>query len=149
MRNFVLSILVVFSLIGCGVSPQPMEYGVDVCYYCSMTVVDEQHAAQMVTEKGRAYKFDAIECMINQMKEMEDTEIALFLINDYRNPGELIDATSASFLISPGIPSPMGANLSGFSKLADASKAQELFTGDVYEWEGLLLHYQGTKAGIQ
>jgi len=149
MKNLIWSIVFILCIIGCSVSPQPMEYGVDVCYYCSMTVVDQQHGAQLVTAKGRAYKFDAIECMINQMKEMEDTEMGLFLINDYRNPGKLIDATSATFLISPGIPSPMGANLSGFSKSDDAFKAEEQFAGETFDWEGILTHFAGRKAGIQ
>jgi len=86
--------------------------------------------------------------MINQMDEMKDTEFGLLLVNDFRTPGELIDATSSTFLISKGIPSPMGANLSGFSKSEDATKAMEQFTGKTYTWSQLLEHYEGTKAGI-
>lgn len=148
LKELVLAIFIFWMATGCSISPQKMEYGIDVCYYCSMTIVDEQHAAQLVTSKGRAYKFDAIECMINQMDEMEGTEFGLLLVNDYRNPGELIDATSSTFLISSGIPSPMGANLSGFSKSEDADKAKEQFTGETYTWSQLLKLYEGTKAGI-
>ena len=40
------------------------------------------------------------------------------LVADYGNPGEMVPVTDASFLISEGIKSPMGANLSALSSEA-------------------------------
>ncbi|MEA1785224.1 nitrous oxide reductase accessory protein NosL [Arenibacter sp. GZD96] len=131
-------------LIGCKVDPEPINYGTDGCRFCSMTIVDRQHAAQIVTKKGKAYKFDATECMLHYLNELETAQIALYLVNDYNTPSELIDATKATYLISPGIPSPMGAFLTAFSTHEEAAFAQEGHTGTVYSWPALLTHFKTT-----
>lgn len=104
-------ILLSITVISCEVKPQPISFGTDACDFCRMTIVDKQHAAQIVTEKGRAYKYDAIECMMNDLNDWDRPPAKLFLVADYSNPGKLIDAEQASYLISENIPSPMGAFL--------------------------------------
>ncbi|HET8736955.1 MAG TPA: nitrous oxide reductase accessory protein NosL [Pricia sp.] len=129
--------LMVLLLLSCNISPEPIQYGSDGCHYCSMTIVDRQHAAQFVTEKGRAYKFDAIECMMNHFQTVDGAQVALFRVNAYEFPGELIDATEATYLISRKIPSPMGEFLSAFGKEANAEQAQREKGGDLYTWQEL------------
>ncbi len=68
----VLIFLVSQLLSSCQPRPEPIHYGQDACDFCRMTIVDKQHAAQMVTEKGRVYKYDAIECMLNDLKTGTD-----------------------------------------------------------------------------
>jgi copper chaperone NosL len=127
-------------ILGCNASPQPIDYGSDGCSYCKMTIVDKTHAAEIVTKKNKAYKFDATECMVNFMEEFDTSEIELYLSNNYSEPGTLIDAKKATFLISKNIPSPMGAFLSAFNKKADAENMQADKGGDLYSWEELLEH---------
>ena len=141
MKQFLF--LAFFSLLitSCSVSPQPINYGSDACHFCDMTIVDRQHASQLVTSKGKAYKYDAIECMVHSLQdEFVDTEIAYYLVADFRQPGELIDATKASFLVSEKLQSPMGANLSAFFNEEAGKKAQEEFTGDTYSWKEIQEH---------
>ena len=121
----------------CEVKPQKINYGNDNCQYCNMTIVDRQHASQIVTTKGRAYKFDAIECMLNYHTEHTDQPVAMYLVNDFKNPSELIDVKTATFLISPEISSPMGANLSAFNSEKNAQKTQAEYSGKLYDWESL------------
>lgn len=129
-----LLITLLFS--ACNVSPQQIQYGTDGCHYCNMTIVDHQHASQLVTTKGKAYKYDAVECMIHSLQdEMKDTEIALYLVADFNQPGELMDAKMASYLISDKISSPMGANLSAFEDEKSAAEAKDKFTGELFSWE--------------
>ena len=135
--QIITTILVLMLLVSCKVSPEHINYGYDVCHYCSMTIVDKQHAAEYVTKKGRAFKFDSIECMINGLKEIDRTEISLYLVNDYGVPGELIDASKATYLVSKNIPSPMGAFLSGFGNHENAKLVQEEQSGQLFGWEEL------------
>jgi copper chaperone NosL len=101
-----------------------------------MTIVDRQHASQVVTTKGKAFKYDAIECMVHSLQDdLKDTEIALHLVADFDQPGKLMDATMASYLVSDKISSPMGANLSAFENEKAGEKAKEKFTGELYSWE--------------
>lgn len=134
-------LLVSLLFTACNVSPQPINYGTDACHFCDMTIVDRQHASQLVTAKGKAYKYDAIECMIHSSQdEFKDTEIAHYLVADFHQPGELIDAKNASYLISEQLQSPMGANLSAFLNTDAVQKAQEKFTGKIYTWKEIQDH---------
>lgn len=129
-------------LFNCNVSPQAIDYGNEACHFCKMTIVDKQHAAEIVTQKGKAYKFDATECMINFLEEFDSSTVKLFLSNDYSKPEILIDATKATFLISEQIPSPMGAYLSAFKDNQVAMNIQNEKGGTLYSWEELLNHFK-------
>jgi len=135
-----VSFCVISMLLGCSNGPQPIEYGSDGCFFCKMTIVDKIHGAEIVTDKGKVYKFDAAECMINVLEEFENTNIARFLTNGYTQPEILIDATQATFLISEKIPSPMGAFLSAFKNKEDAIKIQSENGGTLYTWEEIKSH---------
>ena len=137
-----LSIALLLLFFNCNVSPSPIDYGNDGCHFCKMTIVDKVHAAEIVTTKGKIYKFDATECMINFIDDFDSTEIALYLSNNYTEPEVLIDATKATFLISENISSPMGAYLSAFKNRADAENSQAEKTGVLYTWEELLTHFK-------
>lgn len=134
MRKIVFIVPVLILIVSCSISPKPIAYGSDGCHFCSMTIVDKQHAAEYVTKKGKAFKFDASECMMNQLKEVDNSTIALFLVNDYNKPGELVDATKATYLISENIPSPMGAFLSAFENKEEAEKAHTANNGELLTW---------------
>ena len=135
----IAALLLIFALIlqSCNISPKPISYGNDICQYCSMTIVDAQHAAELVTDKGKVFKFDAVECMLNYKQEAKNKEVALHLCNHYSNPGELIEAEKATYLISEGIPSPMGAFLTAFEMEQDAIDAQNIHGGIIYNWTSL------------
>lgn len=137
MKTSIFSVVIALLLISCDVSPQPINYGNEACEFCSMTIVDNQHASQLVNSNGKAYNFDAIECMINYTEENTETAYELYLINDFDNPGALIDAKTATYLVSPQISSPMGANLSGFASENAAQKVKEKFKGNLYNWESV------------
>ncbi|WP_338731042.1 nitrous oxide reductase accessory protein NosL [Mangrovimonas cancribranchiae] len=131
------SIYILLLLFACNVAPKPINYGEDGCHFCKMTIVDKVHAAEIVTQKGKVYKFDATECMVNFMEEFDTNEIALYLSNNYLEPEALIDATQATFLISENIPSPMGAYLSAFKTKAEAESVQSNKGGTLYNWSSL------------
>jgi len=139
LKHYLATLLFVI-LFGCNVSPQAINYGSDGCHFCKMTIVDKLHAAEIVTNKGKVYTFDASECMINFTKEFDTSEVKLYLTNVYTEPETLVDATQATFLISQNVPSPMGAFLTAFENKADAEKAQEEKGGVLYSWEELLTH---------
>lgn len=134
MKSSIYILILALSLISCEIGPEPIHYGEDGCEYCKMTIVDRQHAAELVTSKGKVYKFDAIECMVNFRKDHKDIQYALYLVTDFSNPGELVDATISTFLISENISSPMGANLSAFYDESAAIEIQSTHGGEIYDW---------------
>ncbi len=135
-----LVFLVIYS--SCSTEAHPISYGSDACHFCMMTIVDKQHAAQIVTKKGKPFKYDAIECMMNDLKRREDGTIALYLVSDYSKPGRLIDARLAHFIISEAIPSPMGEFLSAFSEEEKAKEKVTNLGGMYYDWAGLIEEFE-------
>ena len=129
--------IVLLLTISCKVEPEAIEFGKDQCSFCKMNIVDKTHAAQLVTAKGKQFKFDAIECMVNYLDQNREEKTALLLVADYGNPGEMTEAEKATYLITPAIKSPMGANLSGFSVKSAAEEVQQKNQGEIYTWESL------------
>ena len=127
-------------LIGaCTPKPQPIDYGKEECAFCKMTIVSPQFASEVVTQKSKAFKYDAIECMLQAPQE---DKVALYLVSDYLHENTLIDATKATYLISKEIQSPMGAHLAAFASKEDAQKIQAEKGGDLYDWQGIQAKFQ-------
>ncbi len=112
-------------LVSCKQEPKPIDYGVDACHFCRMTIVDKIHGAEMVTDKGKIFKFDAAECLFRYMNDIEVGEKHLFLTNHFENPGELIPMKEAMYLQSENLPSPMGAFLTAFRSKQKAIEIRE------------------------
>ena len=123
----------------CTPEKSPIEYGLDKCFYCKMTIVDKRFGAEMVTRKGKVFKFDATECLINYLHQVnqDDSETAFLLTNTLDKPGELVPVTGCYFLQSENLPSPMGEYINPFSEKATAYQQQDLHDGRLYLWEDL------------
>jgi len=137
MKNkIILFLLIIVSFYSCTVEPAQITYGDDHCFFCDMTVVDKTHASQYTTKKGRSYSFDAVECLVRKLgQDNNEAEMAFVQVSDYANPGNLTAAASATYLVSNKIKSPMGANLSAFSEVETAKKAQSMHGGEIFTWQ--------------
>ena len=136
---YFLLFLSISSFFSCSAQPEPINYGHDECSFCKMTIVDKAHSAQLVTKKGKQYKFDAIECMArNVHKDNKLAEKSTMLVADYINPGTMLNAKTASYIISPKIKSPMGANLSAVADVKTANGIIKEKGGEIYTWKPLI-----------
>ncbi|GAB4378710.1 MAG: hypothetical protein Kow0075_08900 [Salibacteraceae bacterium] len=127
--------------LGCSKSKQNIEYGKDNCHLCQMRIMDPKFGAEAITDKGRCYKFDSVECLLNYLNESEAEHSHVF-VTDFEQPGSLIDAQSAYFLVSKNMPSPMGGYLSAFSDVNAAEYHRSQKTGEIYTWEEIKALYQ-------
>jgi copper chaperone NosL len=106
-----------------------------------MNIVEPQFAAEAVSSKGKIFKFDAIECLINYTLEKEETEFALKLVVDYNEGNNWIEAQTSHYLVSENLPSPMGGNLSAYKDKGSAEAMRSAKEGTVYDWESILKQY--------
>lgn len=135
MRTILIGLLT--TLFACAVEAQPINFGQDQCHFCKMTIVDKQFAAQCVTKKGKQFKYDATECMVNELQKTgSESDMQILLVSNYRG-GPMLAAASATYLICPKIKSPMGAFLSAFATQEEGFKANKEHGGEVYTWQKL------------
>lgn len=133
---------VLLLLSSCNAEPTPINYGSDACSFCKMNIVERKFGGEIVTQKGKITKYDAIECVINTLSEKKEEDLKYIMAIDYNNPTELIDARTSYHLKSKKIPSPMGAFLSSYSTLAQAKIAQEQNGGEILDWKTLKTRYK-------
>ena len=135
LKYLIYPILVVMLFASCTVKPAKINYGDDHCHYCDMTIVSKSFVSEYVTKKGKSFKFDAIECMTHEINQKYNSNnLAYILVANFNNPGELIDARKATYLVSPAIKSPMRANLSAYNSKEQGLAAQKKYGGKLYNW---------------
>lgn len=139
---FTLSIF----LLSCGGNkPESIIIGEDLCSHCKMKIMDNKYGAEIITNKGKVYKYDAVECMIKQ-DMIKNEEIESHYVIDFSHPGNLAEANNSFYLISEKLPSPMGANLTSFKERDDAEKNQKEFGGTVYSWQEIVEYINSSNA---
>jgi copper chaperone NosL len=119
------------------VGPDPIKLNKENCAFCQMTISDGRFAAELITEKGRIYKFDDLSCLMHFSKENKHRTFKDKFVNDYSEVNTLINLKDAYFIHSINIRSPMGGNIAAFAN----KDLAENFTLDwhtkVFSWEHL------------
>lgn len=121
-------------LVSCKPEPQAIDYGFDSCTHCKMTISDQRYGAELVTQKGKIYKFDAIECLVDYQKNSQE-QYVFQLVTDFARPGEFVNAQTAWYLRSEAMPSPMGMNLNAFENREQAEQTAAEKGGELLSWE--------------
>lgn len=132
-------IILFLFLVSCSKEISPIEYGTDQCEHCRMTITDQKYGAEIISKKGKTFKFDAAECMLNfvNAKKIDANEVGNYFVVNLAEPGKLIDAENAVYLISPNLHSPMGGNISSFADMTTADKFLKENSGVIYKWDEL------------
>ncbi len=115
---------------GCSSGPEPILFGEDYCHYCKMGIVDKRFGAELITDKHRVYKFDALECLMDFIQE-QPNDYQQILALPYDGTGTLKPVASLVFAVSQEYKSPMGRNIAAFLPQA-APK------GKLMSWEELV-----------
>jgi copper chaperone NosL len=131
---------------GCSGGPQPIVYGQDACYFCKMTIVDARFGTEGVTDKGKQFKFDTIECLVNHLGETNSGVAYASYVTPFNLPNVLVSSDDCTYLINSEIQSPMGMYLTAYSDESIALDYQKLHGGEVLGWNGLLAYFEKTPA---
>lgn len=135
MGAAVAVLVISFSLFSCNSAPEKLNYNMDACDHCGMKLVDNRYGAMIVTGKGKAFRFDDLNCMVNYLNEnVKEAEVGKLLITDFSSPGTLIDATKAHYLKNEELKSPMGANAAAFEKSDSLEKYFAALSGEKVHW---------------
>lgn len=140
LAPFSVAALMTLFIAGCNPQPEKIAFGKDSCVECKMTIMDPKFGAEIVTKKGKVYKFDDVHCIATFMErrgvEMGDIHQTLFV--DYNNNSEFIKVSDAEFVVSSQLKSPMGGNAVAFKNKEEAEqKATEIPGSKVTNWATL------------
>lgn len=124
MKKILLFLSFALFLTACEAQPEAIKYGKDACHLCKMTLMDKRFGAEIVSKKGKVFKFDDLNCMVNYLKtgDMPEEKIAMKLVVDFSS-SELIDAQKANFYhSSTSFRSPMRGDVAAFADKKIAEK---------------------------
>ncbi len=125
---------------GCAIEPQPVHLGSEECAHCRMVITEPQFAAQALNSKGRAFKFDAVECLANWVVTGEGAEIELhsLWVADHEEPNSWLRVEQARFLRTDAVHTPMGAGVVALRDGQAAREQQQMRGGEILDWNGVL-----------
>jgi copper chaperone NosL len=141
-RSMVVPAIIMFAVLtACEPKPEAIDWGKEECAHCKMNIADKRFAAQLLTTKGKAYKFDAIECLAGYIndKKITKSDIHSLWVMDYDNPGTFLPAQKSFFLQSLQFQSPMSLNLAAFANSKAVQAAQQKSGGKELYWDGVRL----------
>lgn len=132
------ALLVIFSTVitSCNAQVEPIVVGQDNCSFCKMTVSDARFGGEILTQKGKVYKFDDPHCLLsflggNTLKKEDIKKVYVVAFNTHK----LIPAAEAFYFKSDDLRSPMNGNTAAFSNQADEQKTASQFRGQEVKWD--------------
>ncbi len=144
-RNFkkkkhTLTVALVFPffmyLQSCDTGAEPIVFSKDPCHFCKMIISDKRFGAELVTAKGKVFKFDDTYCIISFLKsnDLRQSEMGAVYIVDYAQKEKLIAAETAFLLKSDIIRGPMGGDVAAFETEAAMKPYQQQWNATIIKW---------------
>ena len=116
--NVVLALAVCVLLSSCQTGPVAIVTGKDNCCFCKMTISDPRYGAELLTRKGKVYKFDDMHCVRSFLhsKMIDEGEVKDVYLVDYAGNHSLVKARESFLLQSEDIHGPMNGNTIAFKE---------------------------------
>lgn len=132
----IIALLICSMLSSCNSGPEAIKYGTDNCYSCKMTISDLRYGAEIVTKKGRTYKFDDSFCMLGFLKSkvLEPSQIKGIYMTNFTGKHQLLEVEGSVMLKSDAIRGPMGGNIIASDQIDSINKLKEQFPGNHLLW---------------
>ncbi|GJM30666.1 MAG: hypothetical protein DHS20C17_33010 [Cyclobacteriaceae bacterium] len=141
-------LLMTILLSACSNKPQALNYEEDSCHSCKMLLIDQRFGSEWISDKGKVYKFDAVECLLDHLSN-DLTQTGSIWVTPFNVPKTLVPVESSYFLVSKELPSPMGMYLTAYDSYIAAQDHQNEYGGDVYNWAQLQEVSPQLKNGLQ
>lgn len=140
LNTALMTFMLLFFLSSCSSGPEPIKTGVDHCYYCKMTISDVRFGAELISSKGKIYKFDDTRCISDFLKTagLSADKIKNIYLTEYTGQHQLINVDQAILLKSDELRSPMGGNTAAFSHKDSLQFMQKQFSGIAITWDDLI-----------
>jgi copper chaperone NosL len=135
----VAAIISLVLLNSCNTDPEPLKIGKDNCSFCKMTISDNRYGAEIITRKGKVYKFDDSHCLLSfiQSKTVEKKDLGKVYFTDFMGEHALIKADDVFLLQSDFFRGPMNGNIAAFKNEDSMKKVAKQYNGNILTWKQL------------
>jgi copper chaperone NosL len=125
---------------GCNTGPEPIRFGKDPCHSCKMIISDRSFGAEVVTKKGKVYKFDDTRCVFSFLKseQVAADQIGNVYLVDYAQKEKLISVETAFLLKGDKIRGPMAGDIAVFESEADVKRFQTEWNAQRITWNDVI-----------
>ena len=140
MSSIAIAGIATLLIAGCNPKSEKIMAGTDSCAECKMTIMDPKFGAEIVTKKGKVYKFDDAHCVATflERRAVELTDLHQTLFVDYNDNNQFVKVKSVEFVVSSQFKSPMGGNAAAFGNTKEAQKkSAEIAGSKVTNWATL------------
>ena len=134
--------ILLFSILlinSCNPEPQAIVQGKDNCHLCKMTITDSKYGAEILTKKGKVYKFDDVHCLLSflQSKTLEEMQVKEIYVVDYTGNHSLVKVNESFLLQGDEIRGPMNGNIIAFKDKDSMKNLAAQLKGVAISWEQL------------
>lgn len=134
--------ILLFSILlmnSCNTEPQAIVQGKDNCHLCKMTITDSKYGAEILTKKGKVYKFDDVHCLLSflQSKTLEEMQVKEIYVVDYTGNHSLVKVNESFLLQGDEIRGPMNGNIIAFKDKDSMKNLAAQLKGVAISWEQL------------
>lgn len=154
MRHYLLLLLLLGALLVTACSrgattaaPPEIRYGEDTCTECNMIISDPRFAAGYAHEisAGRyaSLAFDDIGDLLAHLEKHSEHKVVAWYVHDYTTE-EWLDATTAYYVLSDEIYSPMGHGIAAHATRDAAEVLAQSKSGLVLDWQELQAQAKAT-----
>ncbi len=138
MKTLLTSAITLLFFTSCGNNgPEPINYNQDACVFCKMSISESRFAAELITVKGRVYKFDDLQCLLQYDASNKEVAVKNYYVGNFSEEKQLIDAKTAFFVKSEVLRSPMAGNIAAFATQKAAANYASKNQATIVEWKDL------------
>jgi copper chaperone NosL len=122
--------------------PVPFNLGKEACSFCKMQITDARFGAEIITVKGKVYKFDDMHCLFSFLKEntVAKADIKDMYAVNFSNGHNLIKVDEKLLLYkSDLLQSPMNGNIAAFDNSDSLASVMKALKGGLpLNWDELI-----------
>lgn len=139
VRQILTVFFIAALLSSCTANPVPLILGRDNCQFCKMNISDIRYGAEIITKKGKIFKFDDPQCAISFLKAHPEINHSFqeIYFTDFSDSHSLIPSGAVFFLRSENLKGPMGGAYTAFNSLENLNKVKQEFPGPAIDWSEL------------
>ncbi len=139
LTAIVIALILSTTISSCSTASEPIKLGTDNCSFCQMTISNSRFGAEIVTKKGKAFKYDDLICLSSDIKKRNLTPeiIKDIYSTDFCGTHQLTNIQKSFFMQNNDLRSPMGGNVASFANLDSLNFYVSQMNGKVVSWEML------------